>query len=375
MIQEWNNQDEFNSYNSWKGLHYIPWYESIKKWKKTKNPSDLKVPIEASIDPAPNAICNLLCKWCNAFKFLKKTDYISDQQILDLHKFLLDWGCLAFCEGGGGEPTTRKNLTEIFYLIKSYNRQSSIATNGTLFTDELIEAMANCCRWVGISIDSSTSETYLKGRNVNLFDKAIINMKKLVKKVHEIKSNCDVSYKFLITPWNYTEIYDACKLAKEIGVKDFHCRIGDLTHQGLGEKKLENYDYAINSILEQFEKCHTLRDNNFRPFCVRHKFDNNFKPIKNFTQCYAMPILIQCCPDGNVYSCVDQRLVENFKLGSYIPDPKNILNFWGREKHYNLVFNNTPKFCNNRCTFTKYCLQAEKLVFDEDKDLMCKWFT
>mgnify|MGYP001594871860 FL=1 len=96
QMQEWNSQDEFNSYNSWKGLHYLSWYESIKKWKITRNPLDLKVPIEASIDPSPNAACNLLCKWCNAFKFLKKTDYISDQQIIDLHKFLLDWGCLAF---------------------------------------------------------------------------------------------------------------------------------------------------------------------------------------------------------------------------------------------------------------------------------------
>ncbi len=374
-MKEWSQQDEFCSYNSWKGLHYLPWYESIKKWRETKNPQDLRPPIEASIDPSPNANCQLNCKWCNAFKFLNKTTTITDKQILDLHKFLLDWGVLAFCLGGGGSPTLRKNLPEIFWLIKSHNKQSSIATNGVHFTDELIDAMASCCRWVGISVDCANRLTYKENRGVDLFDKTIKNMKRLVGKVNSIKSSCEVSYKFLITPWNYKEIFDACKLAKEIGVKDFHCRVADLSHQGMGIQKIEDYNYAVENILEQFEKCHTLREDNFRTFCVVHKFDADFKPLKNFSQCYAMPIIIQCCTDGNVYSCVDQRLVDKFNLGSYITDPKNILNFWGGEKHYNLVFGNTVKSCDTRCTFTKYCLQAEKLVFEEDKDYMCKWFT
>jgi MoaA/NifB/PqqE/SkfB family radical SAM enzyme len=375
MLKEWDNRDEFNSYNSWKGLHYLPWYESIKKWKETKNPKDLLPPIEASIDSSPAGACQLKCRFCNAHKYVGKTSIVSDQQLVDLHKFLIDFGIKAFCEGGGGSPTLRKNLAEIFWLIKKYNRQSSIATNALGFNDKLIDAMANCCRWVGISVDSSNKETYKNIRGVDSFDKTIGNMKLLVKKVKEIKSKCDVSYKFLITPWNYKEIYDACKLAKEIGVRDFHSRPADLSHQGMGDIKLKEYSYLVDKIKEQFEKCHELRTSNFRVITAMHKFDENFKPLKNFSQCYAMPILIQCCPDGNVYACVDQRLVEKFNLGSYIPDPKNILKFWGGKKHYDLVFGNTVKSCTNRCTFSKYCLQAEKLVFESEQDYMCKYFT
>lgn len=372
---EWHNQDKFCSYNSWKGLLYAPWYEAISKWKETKNPLDLKAPIEASIDPSPGGNCNLRCTWCNAYKYLGKTKIISDKDLIDLHKFLLDWGVKAFCEGGGGEPTMRKNLPEILWLIKKNNRQSSIATNGTLFTDKLIDAMAECCRWVGISIDSATPKTYKIGRSIDLFNIGIKNMKKLVKKVNEIKSNCEVSYKFLITPNNYLEIYDACKIAKETGVKDFHARVADLSHQGMGEQRLKEYSYAINSIKEQFEKCHELRTADFRTFCVVHKFNENFKPYKNFSQCYAMPLLIQCCPDKNVYACVDQRLQPFYKLGSYIPNPKNILNFWGSKKHYDLTFKTGKKHCNTRCTFTVFCEQCQKLFIEKEKDVMCKWFT
>ena len=64
-MKEWNT--EFNSFNSWKGAFYFPWYEHIKKWK---NDPKLKLlpPIEASIDPIH--ACNLLCEHCNAHKYL-----------------------------------------------------------------------------------------------------------------------------------------------------------------------------------------------------------------------------------------------------------------------------------------------------------------
>jgi MoaA/NifB/PqqE/SkfB family radical SAM enzyme len=371
---EWHNEDKFNSFNSWKNLLYIPQYKEIKKWQDNSN-YILPAPIEASIDVSPAGACPLSCNFCNAHKFVGKTGIVTDKMLIDLHKFLLDWGILAFCEGGGGEPSLRKNLAEIFWLIKKENRQSSIATNALGFNEKLIDAMANCCRWVGISVDSAKKETYKKIRGKDLFNKTIKNMSLLVKEVRKLHTNCDVSYKFLITPQNYTEIYDACKLAKEIGVREFHVRPADLSHQGMGKIKLKKYNYSIQSILNQFNECHKLRTKKFGVFTVQHKFDANFKPLKIFKQCYAMPILIQCCPDGNVYSCVDQRLVKSFKLGSYIPNPKQILDFWGKKKHWDLVFNDTPKKCKNRCTFTMFNETCEKMVFEEEQDHMCRWFT
>jgi MoaA/NifB/PqqE/SkfB family radical SAM enzyme len=371
---EWHSQDKFNSYNSWKCIYYEKWFRSIVEWYRNPEYKILS-PIEASIDPSPGGACNLRCAWCNSFKYLGKTNKISDKNLIDLHKFLIDWGVLAFCEGGGGNPSLRKNLADIFWLIKRNNRQSSIADNGTMLNDKLIDAISSCCRWAGISVDAATSKTYKIGRGIDLFDIVIENIKKLVKKIDKIKSNCDVSYKFLVTPWNYKEIYDACKLAKELGVRDFHCRVADLSHQGMGKRQLKKYMYNKAEIVEQFNKCHNLRTSNFRTFTPTHKFDKNFKPYKNFKNCWAMPLLIQCCSDGNVYACVDQRLQPHFKLGSYIPKPENILNFWGKEKHWNLTFKEGRKNCNTRCTFTFYCEVCEKLFIEEDKDYMCRWFT
>ncbi len=379
-MKEWSNKNWYNSFNSAKGLLYRRWYESIIEWRdkeivcpyvKKNNPLP---PIEASIDPSPNGACCLNCRHCNAHRYLGKAPAIPDKALIDLHKFLIDWGVLAFCEGGGGDPTLRKNLSEIFWLIKTHNRQSSIATNGVLLDDKLIDALAICCRWVAISVDCSNKKTYNELKGADYFDRVINNISKLVKKVNQFKTNCDVAFKFLISPYNENEIVDACKIAKELGVRDFHARPMDLQHQGMGDQKIKNWNYNVKLVQEQFDKCHQMETDNFRVFTVVHKFDERFRPIKNFTQCYAMPLIIQCCPDGNVYACVDQRLQEDFKLGSYYPNPENILNFWGGKKHYDLAFGNTPKRCKTRCTFTKYCEQCE-ILFANDNDPMCMNFT
>ena len=58
---EW--KDEFNSFNSWKGLAYLPNYELIAS-------GSMPPPIEASLDPIEK--CQLKCKHCNAGRYIGK---------------------------------------------------------------------------------------------------------------------------------------------------------------------------------------------------------------------------------------------------------------------------------------------------------------
>jgi hypothetical protein len=238
-----------------------------------------------------------------------------------------------------------------------------------LLTPELNETIVTTCRYVGISVDSATSETYSIGRKLNLFHQTIENVRKLVK---VNKGYCDIAYKFLIFSYNQYEIFKACQLAKSLGVRDFHARPADFRHQGMGELKRKNNEYDIPIIKKQFEKCHKLEDEDFKVFTVMHKFNNDFTPLKNFSQCYAIPLVIQLCADGNVYSCVDQRFQPKYLLGTHYPDPENILTFWGGKEHQEIVFGDTPKECQTRCTFGFYNKVAEEVFMD--KDPFCKNF-
>lgn len=365
-MREWNKETEFNAFNSYKGLLYQEHYKAIVN--KTFFP-----PIEASIDPIHN--CNLKCKHCNASRYMEEPRRFPLMNYEHLHRLLLflsNWGVKGVCWGGGGEPTLNPHLIDALKYAYLLSLESSIATNGTLFNEELIRIAVKTCRWVGVSVDAATPKTYKIGRGKKLFATVIRNIELLCKEVKKQKTNCDISYKFLICDYNQHEIYKACKLAKKLGVRDFHARPADLNHQGLGNKRVK-IQYAKKDIYKQFLKCHELADKNFRVFTVTHKFDPNFKPRKDFSQCYGAPLIIQICADGKVYFCVDQRHQKKFYLGWHYPDPKNILKFWGGDKHKKLVFGNTPKKCDTRCTGSSYCRQAE-LLFANNNDPMCRSF-
>lgn len=367
---EWKN--EFNSFNSWKGLLYSKWYQSVRDWKDGKIKAPLP-PVEASFDPIHR--CNLLCDHCNANRYItgnKEAIRMSNKHMHDLTKFLGDWGVKAVCYGGGGEPTMHSELANTLDTCTASGMQSSMATNGTLFTKDLISSMARNCRWVGISIDAATPQAYANGRKKDMFNTAIGNMSLLLDEVKSTSSKCDVSYKFLIFKYNQHEIFDACLLAKKLGARDFHARPADYSHQGMGDLKDSSGSYNIETVLEQFKRCHEIETDDFRVFTVVHKFDSNMKPKKGFSQCYASPCCIQLCADNNVYLCPDQRFSPAYKIASHA-NVEDIRLGWGGTDHYNLVFNSGKKMCTSRCTFNTYNKQCEEL-FISDNDPMCKNF-
>jgi len=354
---EWSKKNEFNSFNSWKGLLYSQWYLGIKN-------RQFLPPIEASLDPIHK--CNLLCEHCNAHRYLidgnLKLNRMPDQHLFKLVEFLGKWGVKAICFGGGGEPTLHSALPEALELTRRVGMEASVATNGTLFNDKLISSLTYC-KWVGVSVDAATPETYKIGRNKDLFYTTLENISRLVV---QSQGKCDVSYKFLIMPYNQHEIYKACKLARELGVRDFHARPADFRHQGMGELMKQNNEFNIAFIKGQFELCHSLESDRFRVFTVMHKFTDDFTPLRDFSQCYAAPLCIQLCADGNVYLCPDQRHQEDYKLGTHYPDVENIKKVWGGEKHLELVFGNTPTKCTTRCTMGVYCRMCEQVFMDKD---------
>jgi len=375
-MQEWNKKNEFNSFNSWKGLLYSDWYKAIIEWRDGERFAPLP-PIEASLDPIH--ACNLHCEHCNAASYLisdLKDRRMTDDHLMNLVQFLCEWGVKAICFGGGGEPTLHTKLADALWKCKENGVSASIATNGTMLAShpKLLVAAAECCRWVGISVDSATAETYAIGRNKDTFQQTIDGIKALVDVTKETGGQCEVSYKFLVFDYNQHEIYDACKLAKELGVRDFHARPADFSHQGMGDLKKSQNPYDLDIIMEQFERCHELEDDNFRVFTVVHKFNPDFTPTKNFEFCYATPIVIQLCADSHTYFCVDQRHKPQYSLGTHFPDPRNILNFWGSDRHKEIVFGNTAKICTTRCTFGTYCKQVEEL-FAKNSNPMCWEFT
>ena len=180
-----------------------------------------------------------------------------------------------------------------------------------------------------------------------------------------------MAYKYLLHPINAEEIYEAAKLAKSIGVKDFHMRpVGwDNLTATRGKDKL-NFESVIKSVEKQCTKSLLLENNYFNFYGVRHKFHQNMEKKVNFSKCLATPLILTFGADGNCHLCFDIRGRKDLILCSHQPDPQEVLNHWGSQRHKNILDNIDVSKCP-RCTFGPYNEMIEQVFM---KDGMCRYF-
>ncbi|RLI59817.1 MAG: hypothetical protein DRO67_09575, partial [Candidatus Asgardarchaeum californiense] len=273
MVKEWDNP--YNPFNSFKVLMWREWLEGIAK-------GEFLVPVTVDTDPA-NA-CNYKCIWCNAFDYMHgsvKKQILPEGHLLKLADFYKEWGTHSTCIAGGGEPLMNPGMPAFLEKLNENGIESGIITNGSLLTDELIEIIARTSRWCGISMDAATPETYKKIKGISdgkMFNKVIENIRKLTKKCEEYNNTCDVAYKYLLHPLNADELYDAAKLAKDIGVKDFHMRpVGWDNLTVTKDKAKLDFESKIKRVEKQCANAFLLENNHFNFYGVRHKFQPNME--------------------------------------------------------------------------------------------------
>jgi len=360
-MKEW--QSKYNSFNSDKGLTYYENYKKIMKWMEGHG--ELPPPIECNLDPV--AECNLRCYFCITQRYLRtnrveagEMRVLPEEYIHRLIDFLADWGVRGLCISGGGEPTLHPAIEWIISHALG-KMDVALVTNAT----KLVRATADC-KWVALSVDAADRETYLKVKGADRFDDVIWNIQQMAIFSRTRLHGVNLCFKFLILPENSHQIYEACKLAKSLGVQHFHARPVDFERTDIeGHKKL---DLDIERIKNDFAKCHELEDDTFKVFTVTHKFDSEFHVKHDFNQCLAAPLVIPILSDGNAYLCVDKKMEAKFKLGSCYPDPENILKWWGSDEHRNLIKSVNINGCS-RCTWSQYNAQIENTVLKDNMDL------
>jgi len=355
--KEWTSP--YNEFNSLKLLHFKEHLQAIKSGK-------FLPPITVDVDLTN--LCNLKCIWCNAEGFRKiSPTSIDGEHAIKLADFFGEWGVKSACIAGGGEPMMNKIFDKFLYVLKTNNVKSGIITNGILMNDDNATAIARCSSWCGISMDAGSSEVYIKVKGIkdeSLFDKVIQNIKSLAEIKKAIGSNVEITYKYLMHPYNVKDIYKAALLAKSIGVNTFHLR--PVCQDNLYNRDVGNVDFSGLFVIIESEiaKARELEDENFKFYSVRHKFGEQFERKINFKKCLATPLLATFGADGNIHLCFDIRGKKEWILCSHYPDPKEILKVWGSEKHKKIINSINPKKCP-RCTFGPYNEIIEKAIIED----------
>jgi MoaA/NifB/PqqE/SkfB family radical SAM enzyme len=368
---EWSDKNRFSSFNSWKGLAFYEQYRNIVAWLAGEE--QLGPPRECNLDPV--AECNLRCPWCITQRYLRHhREEVGEMRILPtdyifrLIDFLAKWGVKGLCISGGGEPTLHKDLWRFIPYARKRGMDVAVVTNATNISDRLSESLM-LCRWIALSVDFADREMYKTMKGADKFDQVIANIYHLAKLREQRKSAVDLCFKMLILPENVTSIYQACRLAKELGVQDFHVRPVDFERPDIeGAKKLQ---FDMPKVFEEFAKCHGLKNGSFRVYTVTHKFDPQFHIKHDFKRCLAAPLIIPVLQDGNAYICVECKMMAKFRLGSCYPNPESILTWWGGNKHREMIKSVVPERDCSRCIYSEYHKQIEEAVIE---DRMCLAF-
>lgn len=140
------------------------------------------------------------------------------QRALSLMNELALTGVRAVQFTGGGEPTVHPRHVDIFERALSLGLKCALVTNGVKMSEELI-ALLPRFSWLRVSLDAGCADTYAKTRNTprDNFTKVIGNIARSVDECRQ--SKCVIGVGFVVTPENYLEIIEACRIAKATGAR------------------------------------------------------------------------------------------------------------------------------------------------------------
>jgi radical S-adenosyl methionine domain-containing protein 2 len=114
----------------------------------------LKTPI--SVNLKVTHLCNYFCRFCYGH-FNNIPEAFSDSRILEIPGLLAEAGCrkLTF---EGGEPFMYHALPEVLSVARENGLVTSVVTNGSLVTEDILSSMSQDLDWLGISLDSARED-------------------------------------------------------------------------------------------------------------------------------------------------------------------------------------------------------------------------
>ncbi len=330
------------AYSNLKFLHHL---ERIKLLEKGGSPPPVFVQWDIS------NVCNLDCSFC-FYKIYPKANLLSDwdekasmptKLIIKTLKDLKNIGVKAIEWTGGGSVECHLDYKKILKRSGELGFENALVTNGTLLDDEAIKLIKDF-EWVRFSIDAATKETYKRIKRRDLFDKAINNLKKLIKIK---KLNNVLGFSFIICPENYQEIYSAGLLAKQLKCDNVRF---SLAHTPKKDKIFEN---IWDEIIRQIKMVKALEKDEFRVF----SFEDRLEDLagKRFSKFCAFHHFCAVISPTGMYPCCTLKDMGEFNFGDL--NKKSFAEIWWGDKRKKFI-----ESIKDGCPFACWMTEKNRIV-------------
>ncbi|MHB8158777.1 MAG: radical SAM protein [Desulfocucumaceae bacterium] len=206
-------------------------------------------PVKLIIEPFNG--CNLHCPLCPTGRMV--TDRKVSALSLDLLKKAVDPLAPYLYEVylyNWGEPLLNPELFEFVKYCSQRRIRTIVSSNLTLFEPKMMdELLASGLDTLIISLDGTSSQTYLQYRQGGNFEKVMANMKGILKEKGNRKSGRPkVVWQFIVFSFNEQEVSGAVKTAREAGVDEIRfiasfSNMEEMPYQDDGQKQAQLMNY------------------------------------------------------------------------------------------------------------------------------------
>lgn len=158
--------------------------------------------------------CNLNCKFCYNKSSFKNSGFMSIENFRTALNNLLIYNIKEVAISGG-EPLLHPQILSILELIKQYNLQAIIITNGMYVNEKIIEFLINGIG-IQVSLDGATEETDDNIRTKGHFKKVISVFQRLKECNYKLGRS-----KMTISKINYKETEEFIELCANYGIEPY----------------------------------------------------------------------------------------------------------------------------------------------------------
>lgn len=302
-------------------IHWLPQRDSVL--------------LPPSVDIDLTNVCNQDCYYCDSAEFRQQ---FKGQQTLEDYIELIDrlasWRSLprvtgslnTICFSGGGEPTLFKGYERIVEHSLRRGFRTSMTTNGTnlhRLIDHVDHDLLRTMAWIGVDVDAGTEALYeqiRRTRHRSIFQQVSHNIKAL--------TNCgvNVDLKILLNEHNANELEPMFAMAQNLGVRMIYFRPTVINNTAYDCRPLEQ----------------TIKELAHR-YCVNYRLNlKKFEP-RTYNRCHQMYQFAIFSPDGNIYSCCENKGNPRFALGSWING--DFRDLWMSDQHHRLYNSINTQLC------------------------------
>ena len=262
-------------------------------------------PVNVEIDLSNR--CNLQCAGCHMAHTHGNTLMDTDLA-LDIIRQLKMAGVRSITWSGGGEPTLHPDIVEI---IEACELDQGIYTNGTNLSLDLIAVLKRRMKWVYISLDRNTRNSFVEYKGADKFDRVVTAARLLV----DAPGTATIGVGYLLDGSNYANIPDMTALAlHKIGAD--YVQFRPLVTPGADRSWVTD---ALPLLASQTDKVVADIDR----FKMYRDWDGH-----GYKTCHWAQLQTIITPDGRVWDCCNRRGFEGCSLGDLRNASFELI--WGR---------------------------------------------